>query len=338
MSSKVSVIVPAFNAELYIGTFIQSIQNQTYDNWELIIVDDISKDSTFSIISKYAQKDSRIIAVQRNRAPKGSVTCRNIGQSMATGDYIIHFDADDIVKKFCLEQRVEFMEDNPNIEYATFKGASVYEKDGKLVYEGRYWGNDPHKDLLSCFLSVNYPFSVWNNIYRADIFKNILWDEKVKIYTDFSYIVPVLISKRKHIFFEKAKIDYLYRVNMPGAMTSNFIADEKYQSTIYLFDKTMKQIEQLSSFRKYKKNFKRYYLLQFERLLISGTMEQIENFIKYYSNYYKDSFKLHIIYLSLRKDICNGRKKIFKRKVHLLIYSICLQKELLKWIIGVTRK
>ena len=147
MDKKVSIIVPAFNASAYIKKFIQCIQEQTYNNWELIIVDDGSSDDTFEIISNFSRTDSRIIVKKRNREPKGSVTCRNIGQLLSSGEYIIHFDADDIVEPFCLAQRVNYMDCNPDIEYATFKGASVYEKNGKLMYEGRYWGNKPKSDL-----------------------------------------------------------------------------------------------------------------------------------------------------------------------------------------------
>lgn len=332
VNKKVSIIVPSYNAGAYIEKFIQCIQNQTYDNWELIIVDDGSNDNTFNIVSGYASLDKRVLAKKRDREPKGSVTCRNIGQLFSSGEYIIHFDADDIVEPFCLEQRVNYMESNPDIEYATFKGASAYENNGEIEYEGRYWGIKPEGDLLSSFLSVNYPFSVWNNIYRSKVFKNIFWDENVKIYTDFSYIVPTILSNKKHSFCENSRIDYLYRVNIPGAMTSNFISDDKYQSTLYLFEKTMKQLEGLQQYPKYRKEFKKYYLLQYERLLVSGAIPQIEDFINYYGNYYSDKAKLQFILYILKNEIKKGRTGNFRRKVRACIYTLCIPKELIKWI------
>jgi len=333
MENKVSIIVPAFNAEAYIETFIKSICAQSFKDWELIIVDDGSKDNTYSIIMKYAESDNRIIVKQRDREPKGSVTCRNIGQLLSTGKYIIHFDADDVIEPWCLEQRVSFMEKNPELDYATFKGASVLEDEtGNLVHEGRYWGINPHDDVLECFLNVNYPYSVWNNIYKSSVFKNILWDERVKIYTDFSYIVPILIEQKKHAFCENGKIDYLYRVNIPNAMTSNFIADEKYESTKYLFTKTMLQLNGLPKRKEYIAAFKRYYLLQFERLLVSGSIAQLKDYIIFYRQYYSDSWKLKVISCVLKSDIMKGRKENFRRKVRLLLYSICIPKEFFKWL------
>ena len=122
---KISVIVPVYNVEKYIGAVLDNILAQTYDAWEAIVVDDGSTDNTYKIICDYAVREKRIIAMKREGGEKGSLVCRNIGQRLIKGKYFIHFDSDDVIEPFCLQQRVEFMELHPELDYATFKGQTI---------------------------------------------------------------------------------------------------------------------------------------------------------------------------------------------------------------------
>lgn len=280
--TMVSIIIPTYNVEKYIGTVLDNLIAQTYDEWEVIAVDDGSTDDTYQIVLEYSMRDARIKALKREVSDKGSLVCRNIGQRLVKGKYFIHFDSDDIIEPFCLQQRVEFMEKHPDVDYATFRGQTVIQQaDGSVKKEGRFWGEDPGKDMLSCFLSTKYPFSVWNNIYRTDSFVDYYWDEKVKIYTDFSYIVPAILDGKKHAFDSNSKPDYLYRMGQGNAMTSNFISDDKYDSTKYLFDKTWHVLPE-----KYKSDFKLFFVLQFQRLLQRGKKEQVMDYYSFYKKYY----------------------------------------------------
>lgn len=297
MEPLVSIVAPAFNSEKYIKSFIDSVIAQKYKNWELIIVDDGSTDKTVEIVRSYMLSDKRIQLKERDRQPKGSLTCRNIGIDKATGKYLVQLDSDDIITPFCIEQRVKFMEEHPDVDYSLFKGASVIEKDGKLEQNGQFWGIQPNEDVLSLFLKAEYPYSVWNSIYRMNKFKDYRWDEKVKIYTDFSYIVPCLINNYKYAFDENSNVDYLYRVGQTSnAMTTKFVTDERYLSTKYLFTKTMNQILSCDNSKKYKKDFRSFFLLQYRRVLINGTDEQIEDFIHFYRTYYGKDLRMKLVY------------------------------------------
>lgn len=331
---KVSIIIPAFNVEKYIATMIQSIIKQTYRNWELIIVDDGSTDHTYEIIKKLSDQDDRIILLKRNREPKGSLTCRNIGQKIATGKYFIHFDSDDLVEPFCLQQRVHFLENHPELEYATFKGATIIENsDGTIGQGRRKWGIKPNKDVLSCFLSANYPYSVWNNMYRMSSFKNYFWDESVRIYTDFSYIIPTIIYGKKHGFDEESKPDYLYCIGRNGAMTANFISEDKYQSTKYLFKKIMGLLDD-NKYIVYKKDFNKYFLLQLQRIIEKGTVAQLDDFYKFFRYFYpKDNLNALLAYKIFRKK--KAKKRIIESKWDkLIIYFLFSPLTILQWTWG----
>ena len=111
MTKKVSIIMPAYNAGEFIEEAIQSVMNQSYTDWELIIVDDCSSDNTNAIVSEYAEKDSRIIC-EKNDVNSGAAVSRNRAIELATGDYMAFLDSDDVWNKDKLKKQVAFMEEN----------------------------------------------------------------------------------------------------------------------------------------------------------------------------------------------------------------------------------
>lgn len=107
----VSIIMPAYNNELFIDFSIESVLNQTYKNWELIIVNDNSKDNTLMKIKKYARKDERIKykSLQQNSGP---AVARNTAINIAQGEYIAFLDSDDVWFRNKLEKQLNFMKMN----------------------------------------------------------------------------------------------------------------------------------------------------------------------------------------------------------------------------------
>ncbi|WP_037318214.1 glycosyltransferase family 2 protein [Salegentibacter sp. Hel_I_6] len=106
----VSVIMPAFNAEDFIETAVNSVISQTYSNWELFIIDDASTDATFSIAKKLAKEDFRIKILQ-NQKNSGTGISRNKGIKAAQGDFIAFLDTDDHWKPKKLEIQLEIMQE-----------------------------------------------------------------------------------------------------------------------------------------------------------------------------------------------------------------------------------
>ena len=92
---KFSVIVPIYKVEKYIRECIESVMNQTYSNWELILVDDGSPDKCPEICDEYAVKDNRVIVCHKENA--GLPAARNSGIKLVTGDYFMHLDRKSVV-------------------------------------------------------------------------------------------------------------------------------------------------------------------------------------------------------------------------------------------------
>ena len=110
MEAKVSVVTPSYNSSKYIAQTIESVRSQTYQNWEMIIVDDHSSDDTCEIVEKIADEDNRI-KLFRQSENKGAGAARTLGMRNAQGRYIAYLDSDDIWMPDKLEKQVRFMQE-----------------------------------------------------------------------------------------------------------------------------------------------------------------------------------------------------------------------------------
>lgn len=173
MNDLVSIITPTFNTEKYIRETLQSVLNQTYQNWEMILVDDASTDLTVSIIEEFAQKDSRI---KYFKLPKnsGNGFARNVALEKATGKYIAYLDADDLWFSSKLEKQIQFLKTN-NLPF-TFSFYDCIDDDGNDL-KRRVEAPVPltYKQLFFC----NYVGNL-TAIYDADFFGKIKLESSQK--------------------------------------------------------------------------------------------------------------------------------------------------------------
>lgn len=127
----ISIIIPVYNAEPFLDKTIQSILSQTYKNFQLILIDDGSKDNSLQICYRYQREDSRILVLSQENA--GSSAARNYGLIKATGDYIMFVDADDCIEENMLEELVKIAkEKNPDIVMCGLY-KNFYDKNKKLI-------------------------------------------------------------------------------------------------------------------------------------------------------------------------------------------------------------
>lgn len=318
----VSVVIPIYNAQDHFFNLLKCIESQTYTNYEFILVDDGSTDKTRDMIKSAARFNSKIKLLLRDRPPKGAPTCRNLGLASAEGKYVIYIDADDIFEKFFLEQRVKYMEMHDECDFAIFRGGTVFEEDGETYFGNKVWGSSISNNSLTDFLSVNYPFSIWNNIYRLESFKNFKWDERLKVYQDFDFAVMSIIDGYKYDYVEDSKLDYYYRKGQTDNLSSDFVSKGKYESTKYLFNKISRKISNFENRELYTKAFSKFYILHFTRVLYDGSEEQIIDYIKFCRKTLTNMqlLKLKITYKVYKLLQLESPNKLFTKK--LLIYSL----------------
>lgn len=173
MNDLVSILTPTYNTEKFIRATIESVQNQTYQNWEMILVDDASTDNTVGIIEEFVKKDSRIklFKLPENR---GNGFARNAALEKATGKYIAYLDADDLWYPEKLEKQIQFLKAN-NL-YFTFSFYDSIDEVGNDLNR-RVESPNPltYKQLFFC----NYVGNL-TAIYDAEYFGKIKLESSEK--------------------------------------------------------------------------------------------------------------------------------------------------------------
>lgn len=167
---KVSVIIPAYNVEEYIGQCLESILNQTYKDFEVVIVDDGSNDRTVEIIEQYQNKNSNISLLRQKNS--GQSIARNKGLSVAKGEYIVYIDSDDwLASDDALEKLVNAIITSD----ADFVQASFEFVKGDIKTPTRIVEKAPvtAPQILIDSITVNNIYtSPWAKIYKTDFLKN----------------------------------------------------------------------------------------------------------------------------------------------------------------------
>lgn len=172
----VSVLMPAYNAEKYIGQAIESILAQTFIDFELVIIDDASTDSTWELIRKYQKLDKRIIALKNKENLKLSHTL-NLGIEKSIGRYIARMDADDWSYPDRLEKQYKFLEKNKNVgilggtmeimkENGRYLGKRSYPKNDKSIRNNIFWFSPFSHPLIMIRRSVLEKIELYNPIFN----------------------------------------------------------------------------------------------------------------------------------------------------------------------------
>lgn len=185
MKSLVSIITPMYNNEAVIEETVNSVINQTYSNWELILVDDFSSDATISLVELLVKKDTRI-KLFKHQENKGAAQARNLGTKIAKGGYIAFLDADDLWKENKLELQVEVLRTElTDVCFGSYE--LIDSKSQPLKKKVKALKKLTHKKLLKANYIGNltgiYNCETLGKIYTKDLKKRqdwLLWLEALK--------------------------------------------------------------------------------------------------------------------------------------------------------------
>jgi glycosyltransferase involved in cell wall biosynthesis len=190
MNPEISIIMAVYNSEKYLSESIQNILDQTFGEFEFLIINDCSSDNSLDIIKEYAKRDNRVIFID-NPKNLGLTKSLNIGIKKATGKYIARIDADDIALPERLEIQYDFLEKNSDI-FLVGSGAYNIDEEGTII--GR------HKPLID-IVDIKKTLPTQNCLYHPTImFRNegYMYREKFVYAQDYDLYL-MLISKDKKI-------------------------------------------------------------------------------------------------------------------------------------------
>ena len=170
--SLLSIIVPVYNAEDYLPSCIDSIIQNTFLDWELILVDDGSLDRSGDICDSYGQSDQRIKVLHQKNG--GQSRARNIGLQYASGQYVTFIDADDEISADAYLSNIQYLEDHPDVDflqYPTLWNCNTKDVRKELVEAKTITGREKIFSAWCDNSPINY--SVWNKIFRKEIVDSI---------------------------------------------------------------------------------------------------------------------------------------------------------------------
>ena len=188
-NSKVSIIIPVYNAEKYIGRCITSIVDQDYSDFELILVDDGSKDESSKICSVFADRDNRVKVIHQNNC--GVSVARNVGIKKSTGNYIIFVDADDYLLPGAITDLYNNMlQTKCELVCGSYKMQKTRERMKVISYHDAVYKNEDYDNNFIDILRkiANAP---WGKVFDANIIRknNISFPERIPYAEDTIFLI-----------------------------------------------------------------------------------------------------------------------------------------------------
>lgn len=295
----VSIIIPTYNRAHLISETLDSVLAQTYQNWECIIVDDGSTDSSENVIREYVKKDSRFQFYKRpvNKV-KGASSCRNFGLSNVNGEYIIFLDSDDLLITSCLEGRVVKIQQNKSRNFWVFP-MMIQNKSLKKAVQIPDC-NDYLIEFLSCRIHWGIMCTIWDTQFLKSI--NGFNPLYPRLNDPEIHIKAMLFSNSNFIVFNDYLSDSIYK----EALIKDYNAYAKnYFNSLLLFipDVTKQLVEW---------NKKKYIVL-------------LKNYLNHYCNDFKQNTKWKdMIYLFSVFYKCRviTLAEYFNRLISFLVFKI----------------
>lgn len=220
-----SIVVPIYNMEQFLDKCVSSILDQTYQNFELILVDDGSTDSSGQMCDQYKKKDCRITVIHKKNG--GLVSARKAGISVAKGDYAVCVDSDDWIDQKHLQELVGVV-NNYSPDIICFGHYEVSEgKEKKFtipfrkgLYEKCDLANEIYPQLIRTEIATAFPPTIWAKVYKMDLYRTeqLLVDDRIKIGEDAACTIPCILRAKSIYVLDKAL--YYYRRNN-FSMTKN---------------------------------------------------------------------------------------------------------------------
>lgn len=239
----ISVVLPVFNGEKTIFETVQSILNQTFDNWELIIINDGSQDSTLDIIQKFESAEPRLRIFSYPNA--GLAASRNRGIALSLGEYISFIDADDLWTSNKLKSQLTALQDNPKA-FVAYSWTDYIDADGKFVKSGRHTTDtgDVYQKLLLC----NFLENGSNPLVRKEVFAIVGgFDESLSAAEDWDMWLRLAA---RYEFVVVPEVQILYRLSM-NSMSANLKRQERTCLTVINKAFSTPRAESLGHLKKY---------------------------------------------------------------------------------------
>lgn len=312
---KISIIIPAYNVEKYIGNCLDSIFNQKVEKGELevIVINDGSRDGTESIIRQYKSEHPNLVYYSQEN--QGQSVARNAGLKIATGNYVWYVDSDDAITEDSIQTVFSYIEKYPNADFLTFDNIYYDYQSGERHYS-RSWGGrkvkgTPYdkkysgKEASEVFRSV----VPWYHVFKTDfLISNNLYFIPGLIHEDNEFTLRIFFFAKEVRFIPFAH--YIYTGMRPGSITA-----ESVSYSLKSAEDKIKTIEVWKAFER--KNAKTKEQKKFINKAVNHTYRSL---ILFGSRIFENS-DVYILFQKNRKEWRQGYIDSFKNSFSLISFS-----------------
>lgn len=211
MNPKLTVITPNFNKGDVVRECVQSVLNQSFENWEFIFVDDGSTDGSFELAIETAKGDERCLFLKNTTGIKGGNASRNLGIERAKSEFIVFLDSDDLMTENCIMDRIQDFEANPNLDFIVYPMGVFNDKIGDSDFISNI--PTPESDLHR-FLNRDIVWLISGPIWKKEALISLnCFDLSLHSQQDYDLHMRALIADLKYKYFHKAP-NIFYRQNI----------------------------------------------------------------------------------------------------------------------------
>ena len=220
----VSIIIPVYNAEKFLDRCLSSVLGQTYQDIEVVAVNDGSKDGSEALLRRYAERDNRVRVISQENA--GVAIARNVGLANASGEYILFVDADDWIEPDMAESMLKLLEQTQNADIAVCAGDCAETPEDAVHIacpQVEIWGADRQKREFLTHQRLQG--MLWNKLIPAELFRELSFDPKVGYGEDAQIMWKVLARCRNMVLTNQV---YYHHVIEPTSISNRRFSPRKY--------------------------------------------------------------------------------------------------------------
>lgn len=274
----ISIIVAAYNIESYLSRCLDSILAQTYQNLEIIVVDDGSVDATGKICDEYAQKDSRIQVIhQMNMGLSGA---RNSGLKIATGEYVGYVDGDDYIEPEMYEAMLHAcMQNDAQLAICAYQQIGNERPQSSFSRKEYVLTREEALEIYICDNKSYHIYNaVWSKLFRQDILKGMEFPMGHKS-EDIPYTTKALINTTRCVFLDTPYYNYV--VDREDSIMNQHIHERRFRDEIpfwkeqqgYLYGVGMKELADKASYQFYRRML--FYFIDFKKRKMGDSARQL---------------------------------------------------------------
>lgn len=324
MNPKISVIVPVYNVEKYLRRCIDSILAQAFTDFELLLIDDGSKDKSGEICDEYAVKDKRVRVFHKENG--GVSSARNIGLDYSKGGYVGFVDADDWLEVNYLQNLIQSFETNVDLVECSY----IYEGTDIMKFKTEFDVLDSNHYLMKLFTNGRfYEGFLWGKLFKRRLIGDLRFETDLAYNEDRVFIAHYLLKCNKI----KAFKDCLYHYNNIGCNAMSKLGKEITEKTLSELESYRLLLMSKDFHEKIKSVIAIYafnVLLNFYMLLDKKEYEienRLDEYYAFYLYFSKPAFGMRLYHYN--KRLGNAYYKLHKLKLSCKIYIILKIKKIL---------